>query len=103
MDLVSSLFGVGGILSAVVTWMINRKKTNADITEQIANAASVITTTNQSLITSLNSRIEELEEEVKHLTSQNDQLIRKLYEIGTAILETDGEHIPKATIAKLLR
>ena len=103
LELISSLFGVGGILSALFTWLLNRRKMTADITEKIANAAATITTTNQSLITSLNARIEELEDDVRKLTEQNAKLILKLSEIGSAILETDGDHILKEELARLLK
>lgn len=101
--LVSSIFGVGGLVSAIITWLLNRKKMTADITEKIASAASIITTTNQSLITALNDRIQDLESDVKQLTDQNERLMKKLTEIGELILETEGDHIHKSELAKKLK
>lgn len=101
--LISSIFGVGGLFSAVITWLLNRKKMSADITEKIASAASIITTTNQSLITALNDRIQDLESDVKQLTEQNERLMKKLSEIGELILETKGDHIHKSALAKKLK
>lgn len=112
--IVSALMATAG---SIVTWLLNRKKQSADITESITSAAQSITSTNKILLDTLNMRVQELERDIKDLTEQNknlaDQnkllaiqtqyLTERLSAIGNLILRTEGDSIPKTEIAELIK
>lgn len=108
--IISAALASGGIVTTIISWFLSRKKNTADITSTITAAAASITDTNERLLKTLNSRIEDLEQDVLHLTEQNrvlseqnHSLLNRLSAIGDLVLKSTGENVAKSDIARLLK
>lgn len=101
--IISTIFGAGGIATAVFSWWTNRKKDAASVSEKLTQIVSNMLDVNDKFNDNLMERINLLESEVKALTQQNEQFRNQLAAIGDLILKTDGDVVKKDDIARLLK
>lgn len=94
--LIASIGATTTMASGILTWLFTRKKNNADIAESLANAMDTIVEANQKYTAQLISKIDRLESDYHKLSSKLDR-------IGELVLRSEGDHVSKVEIAKVLK
>lgn len=89
--------GLGGILAAAINAVSNRKKTGADATKVLTDAALGIVTQLQSRIKDLLAEVSELKEREDERDAREDQARRALlkhHEWDLALVRVINENLP---------
>ena len=101
--IISGGVGILGTLATLATVNSIRRKNDSDASESIAEATKNVVDTLLLEQKRQTASIVLLEESNRSLTESVERLERKLHSIGELILTHEGESIPKAVIAAILK
>lgn len=90
--LIGTLLGGSGIITAIVTAVINRKKTRAEAEKNQADAAKIITDATKEILGEYRQRNDELEEELAGLKKDFRNLREKQAEAEAELTRRDKQY-----------
>lgn len=81
----------GGVVSAIVTWLGTRKKTAAEASESISNAAKILVDPLTERLEALQKEVDELTVKISSLETAGKEKDTQIYHLGQKLKDKDDQ------------